>query len=500
MRFRSVADLLIDGLVVLLLVIGLVLTLAVIATPLLGPPADALKEAPVSPPWYFAPFYAVVGLLSVGWGSLVVIALFLLVLLVPWLDRSQPGSSRLLPLVVGLIVIAAVVWLGVQGASGEETQCMTCHSEIKVDYLLSEHARFDVTCVACHGGDPVTLELDRAHDPEAGFRGTPSRESIPPLCASCHSNPDRMKPFDLPTDQYAQYLTSRHGERWIGGDMNVAICTDCHGSHRILPPFDPRSAVNPMNIPSTCGNCHSDAQLMERYGLPSDQVTSFERSVHGTALLGEGHANAPSCAGCHGSHGAMPPGVEAVSKVCGNCHSKTRSFFGSGPHKRAMDQQKISECVSCHGSHSIEPVGLDGDLGWLFETSCSQCHAQDSEAMETGQKLKTLLVHAQQTVENARGSLERAASRGFDVEPYRSRMLEARAYLVQALPVQHSLDVDQVEELTRRTRSIAESVRSQVHGLLGIQGVRLMGLALIWAYLVLVLIVVLLFRRERGRR
>jgi formate dehydrogenase gamma subunit len=37
----------------------------------------------------------------------------------------------------------------------------------------------------------------------------------------------------------------------------VANCGSCHGVHDILPPSDPRSTVNPKNLPTTCGKCHA---------------------------------------------------------------------------------------------------------------------------------------------------------------------------------------------------------------------------------------------------
>lgn len=512
MRRRTVADLLLDGFIVSLLAFGLLITLAVLYTPTLGPPADPLSTSAASPPWYLSPFYRLISLLSIGWGSLVIIGLSLIVFVAPFLDRSRPGSLRLIPRLIGLLLLGAIVWLGVHGAAGAQVQtpsertpapgqpqCLICHSEIKVDYVGSEHAKFDVTCTACHGGDPDTLEMEAAHDPAAGYRGAPSRQEIPLLCASCHASPTKMKPYGLPIDQYEEYLTSEHGRRWIAGDPRVAVCIDCHTAHRMLPAFDPRSAVNPVNVPATCGRCHNDPQYVKPYGLPSDQLAAYRQSVHGQALLEGGNSKAPSCADCHGSHGAAPPGVEDVSRVCGICHSMERSYFAAGPHKRAMDERRMSECVGCHGDHDIIAVEIGPNLGHLFDTTCTTCHASESEAVETGRKLKTLIVGAWQAVAQAEEALAHARARGYDVEPYASRMIEARAYLVQALPVQHTLDVSKVEDLTRRARSVAESVRSQAHALLGSQGFRLLGLALVWGFLAIVLVVALLYRRERHR-
>lgn len=499
MPSRTYADLLVDGLVVMLLVLGVLLTLAILWAPAQGPAADPLSPMAASPPWYFLPFYYVLRTLPLGWGLFTLLAFFLFLFAIPLFDR--PRSPRRPPIrLLGLLLFVLLIWLIwlVRAAAGQETSgpsCLVCHSEIKVDYIESVHAVFDVDCVACHGGDPSTLELERAHDRTLGFAGVPPRSQIPQLCGSCHADPVKMKPYGLRTDQFAEYLTSQHGQRWKEGDTNVAVCTDCHTAHRILPALDPRSPVHVESVPETCARCHSVPALMEPYGLPANEVEAFKRGAHGIALLKEGNSKAPSCATCHGTHGAAPPDVESITKVCGTCHINERLYFNASPHKKAMDEQRIHECASCHSNHEIAPTGT----GRLLDSACSLCHPPDSKEVTLGQKLKVLLAGAQQALADAEEGLAQAEGQGYDVMPYRSRMIEARAYLIQAQPVQHTLDVTQVEELTRRTRSIAEEVRSQVHGLLGVRGLRLVGLALVWGYIVLTLVVVVLYRRERRR-
>lgn len=393
-----------------------------------------------------------------------------------------------------LLLLAMVVLTlgGWAGAAQEQNSCLTCHSEIKVEYLESVHTGFGVTCVDCHGGDPTTLEIQKAHALEAFFRGTPQRTEIPELCASCHSDPVKMKPYGLRTGQYAEYQTSQHGKLLAQGDTRVAVCTDCHTAHRILPAWEPRSTVHADNIPSTCARCHSDTKLMEPYGIPTNQFEGFRQSVHGKALLEQGNMKAPSCATCHGTHGAAPPGVENVSKVCGACHSNERSYFNASPHKKPMDEQRISECASCHSNHQIEPTDRK-----LFDTVCTHCHSAGSSEQLVGQKIKTLLVAADESLREATQLLEQAQQKAVDVSAYRSRLIEAQSYFLQALPVQHSLDIVHIEELTRRAKSIADDVRGGLHSLQGVFTIRLLGLTLVWIFLLLLIVVILLVLRER---
>jgi len=394
-----------------------------------------------------------------------------------------------------LLVLTLSLFLREMGeATQEQNSCLVCHSEIKVDYLESIHAA--VTCVACHGGDPTTLDSRAAHALEAFFRGTPPREEIPELCASCHSDPMKMKPYGLRTDQHAEYQTSQHGKLLAQGDTRVAVCTDCHTAHRILPAWEPRSAVHPENIPHTCARCHSDRTLMEPYSIPTDQFESFRMGVHGQALLEQGNTKAPTCATCHGTHGAAPPGVEDVSRVCGTCHINERLYFDASPHKKPMDDSRISECASCHSNHQIEPTDRK-----LFDTVCASCHSVGSKEQLVGQRLKTLLLAADESLREATHLLEQAQQRAVDVSAYRSRLVEARSYFLQALPVQHSLDVPHVEELTRRAKSIADDVRSGLHSLQGVMAIRILGLTLVWAFLLLLIIVIyLVLRARRGER
>lgn len=388
------------------------------------------------------------------------------------------------------VLVALGLALGLCASAPAQNNCLVCHSEIKADYVESTHAALGVGCVECHGGDPTILDRTTAHS--GSFAGTPARAQIPQLCASCHADPLKMKPYGLHTDQYAEYRTSQHGKALAAGDTNVAVCTDCHTSHRILSASEPRSSVHPENIPNTCARCHSDQALMSRYDLRSDPLENFRKGAHGVALFDQGNAKAPHCATCHGVHGATPPGVEDVAKVCGTCHINERRYFNGSPHKQAMDERRFNECVGCHRNHEIQASSRT-----LFDQACLSCHAENSPAFLVAQKIKTMLVGAESSLKETESTLKQAQQMAFDVSAYRSRLLEAQAYLIQVLPLQHSLDMAQIEELTRRAHSIANDIRSEVHRLQRAIQIRWLGLALVWGYIVLTMTAIHLYRRER---
>ena len=150
-------------------------------------------------------------------------------------------------------------------ANCEDILCLNCHKDKKADFTESVHFKAGINCTACHGGNSKKDKLEDAHGTD-DFIGKPSRKEIPQLCANCHSDEKKMRQYGLPTDQFDKYKTSTHGKKlYKDNDTKVAVCIDCHTSHRILKKKDPSSSVFVKNIPATCGKCHSDEKLMSSY-------------------------------------------------------------------------------------------------------------------------------------------------------------------------------------------------------------------------------------------
>ena len=387
------------------------------------------------------------------------------------------------------LLILPIALLGIFPAKARAAEsCITCHRDVKTEYEQSIHAK-EFGCTACHGGDPQATTLE-AHAKEKRYIGKPERRAIPLLCSTCHSDPGYMKPYGLQTDQYNQYEASRHGQALAKGDTRVAVCTDCHAIHRIVGREDPTSTVAPRNVPETCARCHSDAALMAQYKLPADQLEKFRKSVHGVALFKEDHPSAPTCARCHGSHGATAPGVGEIGQVCGHCHSRTREFLNQGPHRKAVEEKKLAECVSCHGTHDIATPDSR-----QYETACGQCHARDSAEFVAGKKLETLLSRSRESLDTAASELALVERSSPSALKYRSRLRQAQAYFLEALPLQHSLAVEKVEDLTRSARSISDDVRGGLHGIEEERRLRVLILPLVWAFVLFAVAVAILYKR-----
>jgi predicted CXXCH cytochrome family protein len=389
-------------------------------------------------------------------------------------------------------VIAASVLFAVTIAQAPADLCTLCHPDVRVQFERGIHATEEVACVSCHGGDSAAATVEAAH--RGDFRGSIPRIDVPGLCASCHANTERMSPYNLPTDQYALFQTSRHGRALARGDVNGAVCTDCHGTHEIFRSDDSRSRVYPANIPGTCAKCHSDAGLMSGYGLTGGVHDDYVAGVHGEALLERQIASAPECSRCHGAHGAAPPGVGNINKVCGQCHATVRAHYRDSPHKLALDRAGLPECASCHGNHRVLKTDVD-----MLDSSCSECHESGSAATELALQMKTLFTAASNDVEAARRQVERAAAIPLYLEDYRARLEEANTSLMESLPAMHALDLDRIQELTGRARSIGHEIESELRGKLEGRKWRKVGLAVFWFYLLVTVAILIRFRRRASR-
>lgn len=378
------------------------------------------------------------------------------------------------------------------GAGSADQLCSFCHPDVRVEFKTSIHSSEEVTCVSCHGGNPRADSVEAAH--RGDFRKNLSRRDIPALCNTCHGNTAMMRPYNLPTDQYALYQTSQHGKALARGDLQAAVCTDCHGVHGILAKDNPRSGVHPRNTPQTCGRCHADPAMMKKYGWTSDPLAGFLAGRHGEALNSRQNENAPECSRCHGAHGAAPPGVGDVNKVCGQCHSTARTYFLESPHREGMKAAGLPDCSSCHGHHEIATTELS-----MMDTVCQKCHEPGDEQVELGSQMKTVYIAASGDVDSADAIVQEAAAVPLYIEDYQARLEEARTALVEARTAMHSLDLDTVERLTNRARSIGHEVESEARKKLDGLKWRRVGLLVFWFYL-LVTIATLVYYRRRALR
>jgi predicted CXXCH cytochrome family protein len=266
----------------------------------------------------------------------------------------------------------------------------------------------------------------------------------------------------LPIDQYEKYLTSYHGILNKKGDAKTAECASCHGSHEILSVKDVNSKVYPTNLPSTCSHCHSDAQYMKSYKIPTDQYEKYASSVHGVALLEKHDLGAPACNSCHGNHAATPPGVESISKVCGTCHALNAELFSSSPHKKAFDEKNLPECETCHGNHQII-IASDKLLGVTSEAVCSKCHSskENQKGYIAAKDMRALIDSLNIEENRAKELVDEAEQKGMEISEAKFKLRDIRQAKLEARTMVHSFNEAKYKEVVDKGMAAASIVNSE---------------------------------------
>jgi predicted CXXCH cytochrome family protein len=339
------------------------------------------------------------------------------------------------------------------------------------DFINDVHFQRGLSCAGCHGGDPLdTVMTDPTYEsmPKAPLRHE-DRTWIPEFCARCHADPALMRRFnpDLPTDQYAKYRESRHGQKLLGeGDSKAAQCVSCHSAHGIRRPRSPRSTVYAKNVPGTCGACHADAEYMKGYvgrdgePLPTDQLEDYRTSVHGRALLEKGDIGAPACNDCHGSHAAMPPEVSSVAQVCRTCHTGNGELFDGSRHKKAFDRNNWPECGKCHGNHAVAKPD-DSMLSEEDNALCFDCHSRfakhNEKCQRTARYFHTVITSLNRDTDDLDGRIAHLAERGLDVEPIGATVEQLHDILRQARSRIHAFDRDEFAPVEKEGQSTLEA-------------------------------------------
>ncbi len=258
----------------------------------------------------------------------------------------------------------------------KDSACMDCHSDTDLwktntagrgISLFVDEAKLRASihktnsCVSCH----TDLTTDHPDD---------EKVPAPVNCGVCHER------------HSTSYGASMHALAREQGVAGAPGCTDCHGSHQVVPPVSPQSALHYSRLAETCGQCHEE------------EAKDVQQSVHGKALA-QGYREAPTCTDCHYEHriaglrGDTPLTISA--DVCSNCHASERintkfnlpndrvkTFFNSY-HGLASKygSATAANCGSCHGWHKVLPSSDPASTihpSNLVKT-CGSCHPGASE-------------------------------------------------------------------------------------------------------------------------
>lgn len=371
--------------------------------------------------------------------------------------------------------------------------CLECHSQLDgrlqapaVAFAKDVHAKHGLGCSDCHGGDATKEEPDAAMNRAKGFLGKVSRREVPKFCAKCHSDVSYMRRFapQQRVDQYEEYLTSTHGKLLATGDENVATCIDCHSVHNIRPVKDGDSPVHPLRLPETCSRCHSDAARMAKYKISTTQFADYRKSVHWEALSKRGDLSAPSCASCHGNHGAAPPQVSSVSQVCGTCHAMFEELYRKSPHRSVLTD--MGGCVVCHSNHNVAQPHLAMLAG--SQSVCSNCHDAGSTGANTAAGMFEQLSNLRASLNRSDEILKRAQSSGMEISEAEVRQIDAREQLVKARVAVHNFQLSPVKAEVDKGLAISAETYKAGQAALKERDYRRMGLIFALAFILITII------------
>lgn len=377
--------------------------------------------------------------------------------------RTGVGVALLLLLSLGATAEAA------DKTGKPPTQCEVCHSGLgrtaaalpALQFREDVHADKGFRCVDCHGGDPTAPDKLTAKAPSTGYRGRPSGASIVATCARCHSDAELMRRYAPKerVDQASEYATSVHGRQLAAGDSRVATCISCHGAHGIRLVSDAKSPVYPLNVATTCGSCHANAEYMkgERVAggtpIPTNQPHDYRTSVHYRALTKGNDLSAPTCNDCHGNHGAAPPGVGAVANVCGTCHAVFAARFEQSTHKQIFDRA----CVECHGNHAIQPSS-DEMLGSGAKAVCVTCHTPGDNGLVAADKMRGGIERLKGGIADAHALIDRVENQGMEVSDQKLALGEAGNRLTLARTEIHAANPASVDPIVAEGLTIVAGV------------------------------------------
>ncbi|NPA92256.1 MAG: hypothetical protein GXO56_01075 [Chloroflexi bacterium] len=279
----------------------------------------------------------------------------------------------------------------VHGPAGLE--CIACHP--KTQSYPHQPSSPQIDCTTCHpaegGSEATTPDVNLLVDlPYQDHRAMTL--DINEACRSCHE------------EAFKEAADSMHVRAMESGNRDAPVCVDCHGSHDIQPPDQPRAKIT-----SICGECHHAV------------YTTYQASVHGAALMAdESNPDVPTCIDCHGVHSVRGPRSPTFRNdtiaICGECHSDParmdkyhvstdvyrlylQEFHGRSVNLARMAEHPSIEatCYDCHGTHNIQPA--DDPRAMVspenIQTTCQKCHPGAGKNFP-----KAWMGHEEPTLEN----------------------------------------------------------------------------------------------------
>jgi predicted CXXCH cytochrome family protein len=219
-------------------------------------------------------------------------------------------------------------------------------------------------CLDCHGENAFP------HDgPTPNDARTYALQAVQ-MCTRCH------------TAQALELATGRHEQAIAAGDLNAAVCTDCHGAHDVTP-----ASNQPQLVAGVCGDCHTST------------LDEWRSSAHvEIGPLG--------CGTCHSPHSQQLRATD-TDALCLNCHKAPSEIYA---HTQHINSPADVKCVDCHMfrvENTQQPVLVSlmptGHSMTMNTQPCNTCH----EELEVTGRWAELTRSVEQQIMNERDALEK---------------------------------------------------------------------------------------------
>jgi predicted CXXCH cytochrome family protein len=278
--------------------------------------------------------------------------------------QAQDATPEITPEAAVETTLEALTQSTEQGASnapasqtaGNTDYCTVCHNQpwravtLQDGFILnlyvdpeiitnSVHGRTNpdgaMDCVDCHG------EAAFPHNGPTPDNARVYTLNAVQMCTNCH----QQEASDLEHGLHEQAIAR--------GNLDAAVCTDCHGAHDIQP-----ATNRPQLVAGVCGDCHKST-YDEWRNSPHVDIGPF------------------GCAKCHSPH-SQELRVGDVNELCTNCHKAPGDIY---IHQQHLDSATYPvTCVDCHmyRESEVEMVSVEfkptGHTMKLDARPCNSCH------------------------------------------------------------------------------------------------------------------------------
>jgi cytochrome b subunit of formate dehydrogenase len=232
-----------------------------------------------------------------------------------------------------------------EGSAHGKLTCVDCHTNV----TSLPHGKIEVKvgCVTCH--QSLLFDAQDKGDPTAIAKLTGVVQMIGRYMKSIHAQPSAA-------DQ----------------SRTNATCYNCHDAHYIYPKGTPNRNWWRLNLPYTCGACHTS------------ELAEYKTSVHGQEVLVNGNPKAAICSDCHTTHDIQDPFLDKtqllITQNCGSCHKEQLESYMGTYHGQVntLGFAYTAKCFDCHGYHTIKRV--TDPTSSVFPTNrletCKKCHTE----------------------------------------------------------------------------------------------------------------------------